>query len=331
MYRLLLCLTVILVCACSSSDNNEDSEKEKAASEITAPAASLGKQEMAATSHAAQADQRPSAPAPEELDRADRIIAYNNRVNDELDNGFYSLGNTFYGNSRRYTQTWQLPARPRTRKRADLTPEKGLFDEAEAALITTGLKRMDKALDSLLGHYADLEKYAADDRIRDDGKLGLKLGAQIKKDHGAFITARESWLEIVRKRAAEAEKIVLYDDPLQRQIIAANMILNQLREVNNILASGSSEPDLLRACGQNIVTAIDEGGRPPFPARPAQERLYRAFLKSASAYRDLLEMAANEGFHQTQLRQIHDGARACANAWNEFVKETNSRGHNSPK
>lgn len=326
MYRLFLCLAFVLICACGCS-NKEDSEKEKAASEITAPAAGCGRQGMAASSQAAQAEQRQSAPGPDELDRADRMIAYNNRVNEELDNGFYSLGNTFYGNSRRYIQIWQLPVRPKTRKRADLTPEKGLFDEAEAALITDGLRRMDKALDNLLGHYADLEKYAADDRIRDDGKLGQKLAAQIKNDHASFIAARDSWLGTVRKRAAEAEEIALYHDPLQRQIMAANMILNQLREVNNILASGSPEPDLLRACCQNIVTAVDDGGHPPFPARPAQERLYRAFLKSAGAYRDLLEMAANEGFHPTQLRQIQDAARACAAAWNEFVKETNSRAH----
>lgn len=326
MYKLLLGLLLLLICACDSSPGENGSHsKGSSAQEVTGSTCPANGQQNApdnfrdATGH-----NHAAPPTQEELDKADRIIAYNNRVNEELDNGFYRLGNTFYNNSQRYMQTWQLPARPQTRKRANLAPEEGLFNETEAALITSGLKRMDKALDNLLGHYESLEKYIADDRIRDDGKQGLKLGAQIKKDHATFIAARDSWLETVRKRAAEAEKILLYGHPLQRQIMAGNMILSQLREVSNIISSGSREPDLLRACGQNIVAAIDEGSRPPFPARPALERLYRSFLKSAATYRELLEMAVNEGLHQTQLRQIQDSAHACANAWNEFVKEANA-------
>lgn len=321
MYNLLLGFLLALICACDSGyQNNADGKPTAAATRSLS--ASAAKQNMAYFGEAR--NQHKPLPTPEELDKADRIIAYSNHVNEELDNGFYSLASKLYDNSRRYTQTWQLPPLLKKRKRADLAPEEGLFDEAEARLITDGLKRMDKALDSILTHYAGLEKYAADDRIRDDGRQAHKLAARIKNDHAAFIAARSSWLDTVRKRAAEAEKIMLYGHPLQRQIIAGNTILNQLREVNNILASGSPEPSLLHACSQNIVTAIGEGTPPPFPARPAQERLYRVFLKSASAYREQLEMAVNEGFHPAQLRQIQDAARACANAWNDFAKETNS-------
>lgn len=267
----------------------------------------------------------PSPPTPEARIAAEKLTAFANRAGQYLEHGFYSLADVFQANTQSYLKTFRLPSRPERGPRLPdaLKPEAGLFDEQEAKDLTAGWQSMDRAFDALLGHYSNLEKYVADWNIRDDGKLGNDLAARIAESHAQFVKARHSWLNIVHARASEAQHILLYNHPLERQILAGENIFAQIREANDILASGTFDAQLLKTICAIIRAQIDVGARPPFPARPGLERLYRGFLKSASAYATSLEQGSEEGIRDFQRRELVEGARACALAWNEFAKEAN--------
>lgn len=267
----------------------------------------------------------PATPTPEARAAAEKLTAFANRAGYYLEHGFYSLADVFHANSQAYLNTFRLPARPDVGPRSPdtLKPEAGMFDEQEAKDLTIGWQGMDKAFDALLGHYASLEKYVADRDIRDDGKLGNELVAKIASDYGQFAKARHSWLSIVQRRASEAQHILLYNHPLERQIFAGENIFSQIREANDILASGKFDAALLQTICAIIRGQIEVGARPPFPAKPALERLYRGFLKAATTYADKLEQGSEEGIRNYQRRDVAEAARACALAWNEFAKEAN--------
>lgn len=309
MLRLLL--LALLLCGC-----NDDSR---------APSDNGGAEVRAPISQRPGAQQEEKPPSPEEVAAAEKITAFANRVTQYLEHGFYSLADVFHANTQAYLKTFRLPARPDVgQRRPDaLQPEAGLFNEQEARDLTAGWQAMDKALSALLGHYANLEKYVADRNIRDDGALGRELAERIELAHGQFIGARRSFLAIVQKAAGEAQRALLYNHPLARQILAAENIFAQMREAGDILASGSAEPELLRAICANIRAEMELGARPPFPAAPNLERLYRNYLKAVGSYAGALEQGSEEGMRQFQRREISESARASILAWNEFAKEAN--------
>lgn len=312
MNRFLFLLLAILLAGCESGPQPGDAARE------TASITQSNEQKQAA-----EPEMQIPEPEPEALARADRIIAYSNRAHEALEKGHYSLADRLYENSRRYLENWSLPATTRKLPRFNLKPEEGLFDEKDARLVTEGLLGMDRSLADLLGHYANLEKYVANPEIRDDGKQGRALAARIRTAHESFIAARRTWLEIVQARAAEAQELLLYRHPLQRQIMAGNDIFAQIGEVTHLLGSGSPQTELLRACRQNIEDLIALGAKPPFPARPALERLYRAFLKQAQQYLTSLERGLAEGFYQVQKKELNLAGQNCAAAWNLFAREAN--------
>lgn len=318
----ILLLFVILACfACDSGEKN--------APQGTMKPAPAQKDAPIAKSSETQAKAAPASPqAADETMRqkADRILVYHNRTLDELERGFHSLADKFYENSRNYLKNYQLPARPKTGERRDLKPGAGLFDDREAAYIGMSLNGMNKALDRILDRYADLEKYAADKNIRDDGARGEKLAKQIAGAHADFLAARKTWLDIVETRAREAELILLAEHPLRRQILAGTGIFGQFREVANLLASGDPPRAMLVACRENIENLASEGAKPPFPARPALERLYRGFLKDVQTWLDAFSAGIKNGFPPAVRREMNDAGKDCAAAWNEFVREANSPG-----
>lgn len=323
MSKILILLAALFLCACDTDEDQTQasSKPEFAQGDNSVALTKSSNAESAQLSPQAQNETTP--PSAEATKRADKILAYINRGQASLDSGFYSLADRLQANSHTYLQTWRLPARPKPSKKPDLKPEEGLFNETEAGIITTSLANMDKALNALIGHYLNLEKYVANNTIRDDGKQGLQLARQIDLAHADFIAARRSWLGAVEDNAAEAEKILLYNHPLQRQILAGNAIFNQFREIAHILASASPQSELLAACRANIANLAASAAMPPFLARPALERLFRAFLHTVNAYLTNFDRGLNEGFHMPQRKELNVAAQTCANAWNEFVKEAN--------
>lgn len=311
-------LPLLLACLLFACDSGDSQKKASAGREIKSPA-------IQQTISAPKEDAAPP-PGQADIEKADRLLAYSNRAQEALDDSWHGQAERLYANSRSYLESFSLPKKPPGGRKPDLKPESGIFNEQEEALIASGLAGMDRALDRLLGYYGELEKYVADDSVRDDGRLGRQIAKRIAAARGDYIASRDSWLAIVQKRAAEAEKILLYNHPLQRQILAGSAIMAQIREVGAILATDTPEKAMLAACRGNIADQIALGEKPPFPAKPASERLYRAFLKAAQAYGDCLARGINEGFFDVQKRELAEAGRNCVQAWNEFAKDANSRG-----
>lgn len=310
MLRLILLIFCFCLCACNDVSDNKPESVDQSGLDT-------------ANSDSALESER--APTPEKVVKADKMIAYSNQAHEFLESGSYKLADIFHANSQNYLHTFRLPARPKITRKAAPRPDNGVFDEAEANLVAKGLAGMDKAMDNLLGNYANLEKYIADKSIRDDGKQGEELVTKISKAHADFIAARDTWLDIVQKRAAEAEQVLLYQHPLKRQIMAGSAIFRRFEEVAQLLAAKDANPDLINACRQNIERLVREGAKPPFPAKPVLERLYRAFLKTVDAYLVQLDSGLMGGFYKPQISALNSASQACTRAWNEFVKTANGQ------
>lgn len=356
-YAFCILLFVFLILpACAPDDEKNRAEASKNGSTpqvaqeaaITAPVPQAEKQENsgenAVVSPSGTSDLSPAAsmtvensarkitllkpPTPEEIRRADKIVAFSNQARGVLGNGFYTLPDSLRDNVNKYLETWHLDPRPKAAGRQAagkrLVPPQGIFDDAEAAQLTLSLQEMDKALAAMLGHYTELEKYIADNTIHDDGKKGAELAEKLAANHESFMKARDSWLGIVEARAAEAEQILLRDHPLQRQILSARYIFAQMREVAALFRAGEANKEILANLRQNLNRIIAEAGKPPFSASPALERLYRDFLKQAGAYSQILESGIGEGFYSGKKRELNDAAINCHKSYNEFARAANS-------
>lgn len=271
-------------------------------------------------------------PTEEELEQARRTLAFSSLAGGVLSDGYYALPDALYENARQYLDTWRLPGKSPAAKlagkkkqaRASLLPPRDLFDDAEQKKMAQALLRMDQALEKMLEDYAGLERYVADDRIVDDGRLGRKLGASISRGHRQFTSARKAWLEVLGKKTASSEDALLHGHPLRRQILAARKIFATLGEANSLLARKTPPVEELLGLNRELEAVIAEGGKPPFQAPPALERLYRAFLRQAGQYAATLARGANEGFYDPQRRELNREATECRESYNNFVREANN-------
>lgn len=316
MLRLSVFTLALLLCACVDQDeSHKRAPAERPASQQSAPAINLAPAAIPVQDEGLQPDAATLA-------RADRILAYHNQVQSVLTRG--SQAGAIMAGAQAYLSTWRLPRQLFKGKRNNVpAPPKGVFSDAEADAITAAMKDMDKALAGMLGHYTELEKYVADPAIRDDGKLGKELVRNIVSGHAQYLKARESWLTIVEKAAQQAETALLYGHPLKRQILAAQGMFAQLREVGNLVASGDPEKELLEACAQNIKNLLASAASPPFAAKPSLERYYRNFLKQVQIYVQILERGIKEGFHAVQKRELNAAAEASRRMYNRFASNVN--------
>lgn len=266
------------------------------------------------------------APDPKEQEKAAIIVNFSNRAKEALSSGYHALPDIMAQNTRYYLKNWRLPPRkPHALKdpAAFHLPEH-IFTDEEARELDAAYEGMDRALNNVLANYAALEKYIADKTIRDDGEKGRSLAGKIEEFHGQFIAARQSWLGIIDKKSAEAEELLLRTHPLQRQVLAAQRILTQFREVSSILATGSPQPAMLGACLENIKTSVEEGSKPPFPAAPAVERPYRDFLKSARTYMEALDELIQYGAHTKERQNLNHALLGCQKNYNTFAQAANA-------
>lgn len=267
-------------------------------------------------------------PTSEELAKAVRLIDFSNAARDALSGPNYSIPDKLLDYVQQYRGTWQLPKKSKISVRknagAALSFPKGIFNQDEEKQLAAALQEMDKALEKMIGHYRELEKYVADDSIHDDGKKGLELADKISSGHDIFMKSRESWLEIVETRAEEAERKLLYDHPLQRQILAARNIFAQMREVGLLVKTGDADKSSLATFYNSLNKIISDASKPPFPASPSLERLYRGFLKHASAYGSVLGTGIAGGFYAAKKRELNETMINCRKSYNEFVRAANA-------
>ena len=267
------------------------------------------------------------AASPEARAHADRLLQFANQSREIVERDLARPAARIRENVAAYMDTWHIRHLPAHKTGADirnrLRPEEGLFSPEEEKTLARALDGMDKALNDMLRNYRDLEKYVADNSIQDDGRQGKKLGALIERNYGQFAANQHSWLELVEKRAEEAEEIFLRSHPLQRQIAGARSIFAQFREIAALINSGKGNPHELGALRQSIEQIAADCGKPPFNASPGLERLYRGFLAKVGQYCGTLNMAVAEGLHGAQKRELNMALHECRNAYNEFVSRAN--------
>lgn len=333
---ILLCLPFLPLSGCGNDEgekaapvaSEKESEKKQVETGCGAKEEAL-KEQAAVILSATPAKQKPDLPAltESERDRADKILAFSNNAQNVFRRAYFSLPEKLRKNTRRYMETFHLGESPKLAGRKwaldQLAAPKGVFNDEEAQKLTQGLREMDNALMAMLGHYRELEKYVADTGIRDDGKQGEELSKKIDDGWGQFMKARSGWLDIVENNAANAEKLLLREHPLERQILAARKIFLQFDEIALILKEGKPNREMLANLERNLAGIISYAAKPPFDASPALERRYRAFLASARNYVDKLNAGLDEGFFSVQRRELNQAAQNCGKAYNDFVRMAN--------
>lgn len=267
--------------------------------------------------------------AAENLDErgADRVLAFVNDARNALAGSYFRAPQKIAGEIRRYREDWRVAkiANPSGRKEAirKLTPPKDLFSPAEERDLTHALEGMDKAAVAMLENFRSLEKYLADDKTIDDGKLGLELCDKMDANRADFLAARQSWLAIVEKRAAEAEDVLLADHPLKRQILCAQKIFAQTRLANEISRDGAPDRAVLGDILNAVRALASEGAKPPFPAAANFERLYRNYLKAVDDWTRALNAIIIEGAGKQRRAELAATAKKCGEAYNAFARAVN--------
>ena len=309
--------------ACDSG-KKEEAANDKSVAESTP---SAPKAEIAP--HAQAAEEATPPPSPEELDRADRLVAFSNAASMALATGRYAQADVLAAYTKYYLAEWQLGKRPDLNADQDaalarrLTPPVSLFTPEQTQKMATCVQNMNKAIVDMRADYRLLEKYVADESIQDNGVKGKAFAAEILKSHAAFIAARDSYMSIVEGEAAPAEDILLRNHPLKRQIQAAERIFAVLGKTATLLAPSKPDRDALKALRGELAAAIADGGRPPFMAAPELERQYRGFLKQAGNYMQLFDQGLEEEFYVQVRFEMNKAALASRAAYNDFVKVAN--------
>lgn len=316
-------LLALLVTACDSGKKEEGANgKPVAESTSSAPNAETAVQAQAV-------EEATPPPSPEELDRADRLVAFSNAASMALATGRYAQADVLAAYTKYYLAEWQLAKRPELNTDQDaalarrLTPPVSLFTPEQAKKMAACVQDMNKAIVDMRADYRLLEKYVADESIQDNGVKGKALAAEILKEHAAFIVARDAYMAIVEGEAAPAEDILLRNHPLKRQIQAAERIFAVFGKTATLLTPSKPDRDALKAQRDELAAAIAEGGRPPFMAAPELERQYRAFLKQAGSYAQLFDQGLEEEFYVPVRFEMNKAALASRAAYNDFVKVAN--------
>ncbi len=329
-FPLLLALCVaLLLTACESGKKDEVKSDQPVAEASQA----TPKKEPAAPVEKASAPERVEnatpPPSPEELDRADRLVAFANAASMALASGRYAQPDVLAAYSKYYLAEWQLAKRPALNSEQDdiltrrLASPANLFTAAQAKIMAASVQDMNKAINSIRADYRSLEKYVTDDSIQDNGVKGKSLVAEILKAHAAFITARDAYMEIVEGEAAPAEDLLLRNHPLKRQIQAAERIFVVFGKTAKLLTPDAPDREALKAQREALTSALAEGGRPPFMAAPELERRYRGFLKQVGTYAELFDKGLEEEFYVSVRFDMNKAALASRAAYNDFVRAAN--------
>lgn len=272
--------------------------------------------------------------SPAEYEEAGKILQYANHARELLEENVARPAAHMRANMAAYLDTWHLGRLPKMDSRKTilkaLLPPEGLFSQEEEKKLARALDGMDKALSEMTAHYLALDKYVRDASIKDDGARGSQLGSMFEDSYRKFAANSHSWLEIVEKRAEEAEEKFLRAHPLQRQIAGARDIFAQFRELAALVNSGSADTSELASLGRSISQIAEQCGQPPFNASPALERLYRNFLAKVELYCKTLNLGLAEGMHDAQKRELNETVNECRKAYNDFVRQANFLADNIP-
>ena len=165
--------------------------------------------------------------------------------------------------------------------------------------------------------------YGAHSNTRPPGYPGDSMIAEILAENEKFAKARGAWLAIVERKAEEAENSLLSAHPLRGQVSRAGKILAALGEIAALSRGDSPSPDRIRELATIVRERAKAAAKPPFPATPALERLYRQFLKRVGSCEQIIDRSLAEGMGAAQRREILNAVSACVTAYNDFAKAMN--------
>lgn len=339
MRNILFFIPLLFLCMCSGCSDDKNGDSARAEKQTSRQIPQREKQQEAQPKSEDSVKERKQAALPIKIDsgarpeastsmskaEADRIMAFCNASQQSLDAHWHKTAEMYYNLGHIYLRVFNLPANVRQpkRRRADLVPGKGLFSEKETRDLTRAMDDMDKALASMLTHYRNLEKYVANPEIVDNGKLGRKIVAELEQDHKAYTRAGRIWLGIVNEKARQAEEVLLADHPLARQALCGSRIMGLIAEIKNMLGEKTIKRQQLADISTRLGQLLALAEKPPFPAAPNLERLYRIFLKNAAVYNDVLKRASLEGVFEVQRNELSLAAKVCNETYNDFIESFN--------
>ena len=323
----MLCLWTGLFCLTGCDAGGKDEAGKPKAASVQAQLGTAATEAAPPPREPEEADEPPATA--EELEQADKTVAFANAASRALAAGRYGLPDAMAGHVRRYLREWELAPRPDSDNERDktltraLTPPEGLFTGEETEALARQVETMDKAVGSMRADYRALEKYVNDHTIRDDGVRGKNLAASLEQAHEAFTAARRAYLDFVDARAEAAADILLRGHPLKRQIQASEKIFVFFKATAECLREEKPDREGLASISRELNAALKTVERPPFRAAPHVERAFRHFVRQARGFALGLERGLDSGFYAPVRRDLNSAAQASREAYNAFVHEAN--------
>ncbi|HJA78385.1 hypothetical protein [uncultured Desulfovibrio sp.] len=323
-----LCLALFLSACGDESDQPAATETPSAPARTAAqPAASP---ELPAPAPPARSylppilkEMREEAPASEAARHlANAQLAYANEVMEwQLSkNAGYALwlylGADFYMREAALPKLVKRPPRF-ARSKALVPPDEWPKDSARA--IREALTEMDAAVDEEREQYEKLVRYALDDSIVDDGKLGRRYLKAIGEQWQRYESARRRLRDEVESGAIAAEAVTLQGHPLRSQILAVRILFRRMKEARALLGEREADKKTIMAWRQELEGILDEAAFLPFAVPGEPERLWREFLRTARRFPDVVSLGEAQGFHPEVRRQLNEAFSHTENAYNAFV------------
>ena len=189
-----------------------------------------------------------------------------------------------------------------------------------------GLAGMDAAMDSMRADYLALMRYVADDSIKDDGVKGKGLTNAIRRSGEDYVRARDMALSGLNGEADKAEQVLLQGHPLRPQIQAAKLLTARMRLAPAMLAGEKPDPLVLERWRKELEGMINEAALLPCSVPGEVERRWRAFLRTAAEFPQVVSLGQRAGFDELLRGQLNTVYARVQQAYNDFAAAVNSQG-----
>lgn len=275
---------------------------------------------------------RPDAPqaSEQERTRANEVLLHANRASATMQGSYDTYVAALLRLADDYEQNYTAPAPPDRPPRISLSPLAAPPEESWKPVniqrFKEGLSGMDAAMDSMRADYLALMRYVADDSIRDDGVRGKGLTKAIRQSGEKYAQARDKALSGLGDEADKAEQTLLRGHPLHPQIMAAKLLTARMRLAPAMLAGDKPDPLVLDRWRKELEGIINEAALLPCTVPGEVERRWRAFLRTAAEFPQVILLGQRAGFDELIRGQINTTYTRVQQAYNDFAAAVNSRG-----
>ena len=271
----------------------------------------------------------PQAPAQERA-QANEILFHANRASSLVQGTYDAYVAALLKLTDGYEVNYTAPRPPERPARATLSPAlappEALWMPASIQRFKEGLAGMDAAMDSMRADYLALMRYVADDSIKDDGVKGKGLTNAIRRSGEDYVRARDMALSGLNGEADKAEQVLLQGHPLRPQIQAAKLLTARMRLAPAMLAGEKPDPLVLERWRKELEGMINEAALLPFSVPGEVERRWRAFLRTAAEFPQVVSLGQRAGFDELLRGQLNTVYAHVQQAYNDFAAAVNSQG-----